>query len=125
MRVRSPWAIRSTSCCRLGSRCAGRVTSKGAEGEFATQHDVSTAKRDIRAVTFRVAIPNPRRVLVPGMTVAGALARKAMTAEGPAIRIEHAVKQYGAFTAVNDVSSTLATARPSASSARMARARAR
>ena len=37
----------------------GRVISKGAEGEFATQHDVSTSKRDIRAIAFRVAIPNP------------------------------------------------------------------
>jgi HlyD family secretion protein len=52
-----------------GEKTRGRVISKGAEGEFATQHDVSTSKRDIRAVTFRVAIANPRRVLVPGMTV--------------------------------------------------------
>jgi multidrug resistance efflux pump len=52
-----------------GESLRGRVISKGAEGEFATQHDVSTSKRDIRAVAFRVAIPNPRRVLVPGMTV--------------------------------------------------------
>ena len=52
-----------------GDRLRGRVISKGAEGEFATQHDVSSSKRDIRAVAFRVAIPNPRRVLVPGMTV--------------------------------------------------------
>ena len=52
-----------------GQTLRGRVISKAAEGEFATQHDVSAAKRDIRAVAFRVAIPNPRRVLVPGMTV--------------------------------------------------------
>ncbi|MDB4917169.1 MAG: secretion protein HlyD [Gemmatimonadetes bacterium] len=52
-----------------GQSLKGRVISKGAEGEFATQHDVSSSKRDIRAVAFRVAIPNPRRVLVPGMTV--------------------------------------------------------
>lgn len=52
-----------------GQSLRGRVISKAAEGEFATQHDVSTSKRDIRAVAFRVAIPNPRRVLVPGMTV--------------------------------------------------------
>jgi HlyD family secretion protein len=52
-----------------GQSLRGRVTVKGVEGEFATQHDVSTSKRDIRAVSFRVAIPNPRRVLVPGMTV--------------------------------------------------------
>lgn len=52
-----------------GDQIRGRVISKGIEGEFATQHDVSTSKRDIRAVTFRVAIPNPRRTIVPGMTV--------------------------------------------------------
>ncbi|MEO7997674.1 MAG: efflux RND transporter periplasmic adaptor subunit [Gemmatimonadaceae bacterium] len=52
-----------------GEKLRGRVMSKGAEGEFATQHDVSASKRDIRAIAFRVTIPNPRRVLVPGMTV--------------------------------------------------------
>jgi hypothetical protein len=39
-----------------------------AEGEFATQRDVSSQKRDIRAIALRVAIPNPRRTIVPGMT---------------------------------------------------------
>jgi multidrug resistance efflux pump len=52
-----------------GQLLRGRVISKAAEGEFATQHDVSTSRRDIRAIAFRVALPNPRRVLVPGMTV--------------------------------------------------------
>jgi HlyD family secretion protein len=52
-----------------GETTRGRVISKGAEGEFATQHDVSTSKRDIRAIALRVAIPNPRNTLVPGMTV--------------------------------------------------------
>lgn len=52
-----------------GETLRGRVISKGIEGDFATQHDVSTSKRDIRAVTFRVSIPNPRRTVVPGMTV--------------------------------------------------------
>jgi len=51
-----------------GAELRGRVISKGAEGDFATQRDVSSAKRDIRAVSLRVAIPNPRRTLVPGMT---------------------------------------------------------
>jgi multidrug resistance efflux pump len=51
-----------------GEKLRGRVISKGAEGEFATQRDVSSTKRDIRAVALRVAIPNPRRTLVPGMT---------------------------------------------------------
>ncbi|HEY4306850.1 MAG TPA: efflux RND transporter periplasmic adaptor subunit [Gemmatimonadaceae bacterium] len=51
-----------------GDELRGKVISKGAEGDFATQRDVSSAKRDIRAVALRVAIPNPRRTLVPGMT---------------------------------------------------------
>jgi multidrug resistance efflux pump len=52
-----------------GEAVRGRIISKGAEGEFATQHDVSPSKRDIRAISLRVAIPNPRHTLVPGMTV--------------------------------------------------------
>jgi Cu(I)/Ag(I) efflux system membrane fusion protein len=51
-----------------GFKTWGRVISKSAVGEFATQHDVSVSKRDIRAVGFRVSIPNPRRAIVPGMT---------------------------------------------------------
>ena len=51
-----------------GESVRGRVISKSAEGEFATQHDVSASKRDIRAVAFRVAIPNPKRTIVAGMT---------------------------------------------------------
>ncbi|MEP6833412.1 MAG: efflux RND transporter periplasmic adaptor subunit [Gemmatimonas sp.] len=59
-----------------GQTLRGRVISKGAEGEFATQHEVSAAKRDIRAIALRIAIPNPRRVLVPGMTVQVLLPQK-------------------------------------------------
>jgi multidrug resistance efflux pump len=51
-----------------GQSLRGRVISKSIEGDFATQRDVSTAKRDIRALALRVAIPNPRHALVPGMT---------------------------------------------------------
>ncbi|HEX7977881.1 MAG TPA: efflux RND transporter periplasmic adaptor subunit [Gemmatimonadaceae bacterium] len=51
-----------------GEKTRGRVISKSAEGEFATQHDVSASKRDIRVVAFRVAIPNPKRTIVPGVT---------------------------------------------------------
>ncbi|MES2176741.1 MAG: efflux RND transporter periplasmic adaptor subunit [Gemmatimonadota bacterium] len=51
-----------------GDRIRGRVISKSAEGEFATQRDVSASKRDIRAVAFRVAIPNPKHTIVAGMS---------------------------------------------------------
>ena len=93
-----------------GETMRGRVISKGAEGEFATQHDVSTSKRDIRAISLRVAIPNPKHTIVPGMTVSVVLPTHAMSERSePAILIEHAVKQYGKFTAVNDVSLSVAT----------------
>ena len=58
-----------------GETVRGRVISKSAEGEFATQHDVSASKRDIRAVAFRVAIPNPKRTIVPGITASVVLPR--------------------------------------------------
>ena len=51
-----------------GATTRGRVISKSVEAEFATQRDVSASKRDVRAVAFRVAIPNARRAVVPGMT---------------------------------------------------------
>ena len=51
-----------------GLKLRGRVMTKNVEGDFATQRDVSSSKRDIRAVGFRVAIPNPHHVIVPGMT---------------------------------------------------------
>jgi multidrug resistance efflux pump len=51
-----------------GDVTRGRVIGKSAEGEFATQRDVSASKRDIRAVAFRVAIANPRNAIVPGTT---------------------------------------------------------
>jgi multidrug resistance efflux pump len=51
-----------------GEELRGRVISKGAEGDFATQRDVNSSKRDIRAVALRIAIPNPKHTLIPGMT---------------------------------------------------------
>jgi len=51
-----------------GLSVRGRVTSKSVSAEFATQHDVSATKRDVRAVAFRVAIPNTDRTIVPGMS---------------------------------------------------------
>jgi hypothetical protein len=37
---------------------------------------VSTQKRDIRAISLRVAIPNPKHTIVPGMTVTVVLPTK-------------------------------------------------
>jgi multidrug resistance efflux pump len=51
-----------------GEELRGQVISKGAVGDFATQRDVNASKRDIRAVSLRVAIPNPNQTLIPGMT---------------------------------------------------------
>jgi len=63
-------AVGDSLTVRLQSGLAmrGRVISKSVEGEFATQHDVTASKRDVRAVAFRVAIANVRRAVVPGMT---------------------------------------------------------
>jgi multidrug resistance efflux pump len=46
----------------------GKVLTKSVEGDFATQRDVSQQKRDIRTVSMRIQIDNPRAEVVPGMT---------------------------------------------------------
>jgi HlyD family secretion protein len=46
----------------------GKVYYKAAEGDFATQRDVSRRKRDIKTVGLKVRIANPREEFVPGMT---------------------------------------------------------
>ncbi|HEY4320334.1 MAG TPA: efflux RND transporter periplasmic adaptor subunit [Gemmatimonadales bacterium] len=51
-----------------GLTTRGAVLSKSVVADFATQHDVSATKRDIRAVAFKVTVPNPRHELVPGMS---------------------------------------------------------
>jgi len=51
-----------------GAQVNGRVISKAAEADFATQRDVGSEKRDIRAIRFKVLIENPRGIYVPGMT---------------------------------------------------------
>ncbi|MFB3915119.1 MAG: HlyD family secretion protein [Terriglobales bacterium] len=51
-----------------GNLLEGEVIFKAAEGDFATQRDVSRRKRDIRTVSLKVRIDNSKRALVPGMT---------------------------------------------------------
>jgi HlyD family secretion protein len=51
-----------------GSQVNGTVIYKAAEGEFATQRDVSRRKRDIKTVGLKVRLDNRQRNLVPGMT---------------------------------------------------------
>jgi len=46
----------------------GRVLVKTAEGDFATQRDVSRIKRDIKTVRLKLLIANPGLRYVPGMT---------------------------------------------------------
>jgi multidrug resistance efflux pump len=46
----------------------GRVIVKTAEGDFATQRDVSRLKRDIKTVRIKLLIDNPGERFVPGMT---------------------------------------------------------
>lgn len=51
-----------------GATVDGRVIVKTAEGDFATQRDVSRRKRDIKTVRIKLLIDNPGERFVPGMT---------------------------------------------------------
>ncbi len=51
-----------------GDTVNGKVIAKAAEGDFATQRDVSSMKRDIKTVQLKLLIPNPGEKFVPGMT---------------------------------------------------------
>lgn len=51
-----------------GGLVSGRVLVKTAEGDFATQRDVSHLKRDIKTVRIKLLIDNPGQRYVPGMT---------------------------------------------------------
>lgn len=63
-------ALGDTLKVRLPSKrmVDGKVITKSVEGDFATQRDVSQQKRDIRTVSLRIQIDNPRAEVVPGMT---------------------------------------------------------
>lgn len=51
-----------------GGTIEGKVISKAAEADFATQRDVSSRKRDIRTIQLKLLIDNPELKYVPGMT---------------------------------------------------------
>ena len=51
-----------------GATIQGQVIAKSAEGDFATQRDVNSRKRDIKTVQLKLLIPNPGEKFVPGMT---------------------------------------------------------
>lgn len=51
-----------------GETVWGKVIAKLAEGDFATQRDVSNMKRDIKTVQLKLVIPNEGEKFVPGMT---------------------------------------------------------
>ena len=51
-----------------GNTLEGTVIFKGVESDFATQRDVSRTKRDIKTFSIKVAVPNPERRLISGMT---------------------------------------------------------
>ena len=50
-----------------GASLEGKVIAKSAEGDFATQRDVSRRKRDIETIRLKLLIPNPDERYVPGM----------------------------------------------------------
>jgi multidrug resistance efflux pump len=51
-----------------GAVVDGRLLVKAAEGDFATQRDVSRRKRDIKTIRIKLLIDNPGERFVPGMT---------------------------------------------------------
>jgi len=51
-----------------GNTLEGTVIFKGVENDFATQRDVSRTKRDIKTFAIKVAVPNPQRRIILGMT---------------------------------------------------------
>jgi multidrug efflux pump subunit AcrA (membrane-fusion protein) len=51
-----------------GTTIWGKVIAKSAEGDFATQRDVNSMKRDIKTIQLKLLIPNPGEKFVPGMT---------------------------------------------------------
>jgi HlyD family secretion protein len=51
-----------------GDTLQGKVIGKLALGDFATQRDVSSMKRDIKTIQIKLLIPNPEEKYVPGMT---------------------------------------------------------
>ncbi|MDR3735520.1 MAG: efflux RND transporter periplasmic adaptor subunit [Acidobacteriaceae bacterium] len=51
-----------------GVTVQGKVIAKSAEGDFATQRDVSRRKRDIEVIRLKLLIDNPGMRFVPGMT---------------------------------------------------------
>jgi HlyD family secretion protein len=50
-----------------GTALQGKVIAKSAEGDFATQRDVSRRKRDIETIRLKLLIDNPGERYVPGM----------------------------------------------------------
>lgn len=50
-----------------GATVQGKVIAKSAEGDFATQRDVSRRKRDIETIRLKLLIDNPGMRYVPGM----------------------------------------------------------
>jgi len=50
-----------------GETTNGKVIAKSAEGDFATQRDVSRRKRDIETIRLKLLIDNPGMKYVPGM----------------------------------------------------------
>jgi len=51
-----------------GETIDGKIIAKLAEGDFATQRDVNSMKRDIKTIQLKLLIPNPGEKFVPGMT---------------------------------------------------------
>ena len=51
-----------------GARITGTVTQIAAEAAFATRRDVNRARRDVRSLAFKVAVPRDATGVYPGLT---------------------------------------------------------
>jgi HlyD family secretion protein len=64
-----------------GTSVQGKVISKAAEADFATQRDVSRRKRDIKTVRLKLLIDNPGMRYVPGMSAEVYIPRSKLVAQ--------------------------------------------
>jgi multidrug resistance efflux pump len=64
-----------------GATLQGKIISKAAEADFATQRDVNSRKRDIKTVQLKLLIDNPGERFVPGMTAEVYIPRNKLVAQ--------------------------------------------
>ena len=86
-----------------GQERPGTVFYRGRDADYATQRDVSRSKRDIKTFELRLRCDTHDRVLATGMTTLRDRASWPSDEAMPAVEVEHIVKRFGEFVAVNDI----------------------